>query len=214
MAKHKHGGEADGASSAAGGVAAVAMEIEAELRRLEDLAGAVKRAPLRSQKDVERAAGMVGQVTDHRVRFGAQLQALMAALAVARDRHEAAEQAIQRRAVEIQERAAEMTALLERLAELGQEATEIGALARSIGAPGQEAPAEDVVAEVQAIRERTGSLVARADALLKDAQAADLIEVARQADSLRQTVAAAHNKIAQLQRSLSAGEPPPPQRVC
>lgn len=200
-----------GGAAGAGALTAAAAALDAELRRFEELAGAVRRAPLDSQKGIERAAGVVREAAESQTRFATLLHAMMDAMGGARDRMQTAADAINARADEIRDRSNAYTALVQRLGELGQEAKEIGVVAQAVGARKKEAgeaPSPDVLEEIRSMRARMGGLAAQADQLAKDAQAADLVDIARQADSLRQTVGAAHNKVGLLEKSLSESAKP------
>ena len=201
----------------------IGTELDAELRRFEDLAATAQRAPLNSHKNIGRAAAMIGQAVDSQGRFTGHLQALAGAMASARDRFEVAALAINARAEEIQQRSDEHDALVQRLEALGQEALEIGALARTIGArkpleesAGAAPPAaertpqqnRDVLEEVRAVLTRMGALAQQADELAKATVAAGLVDLARQTDSLRQTLGSARQKVTLLERNLLANGPP------
>jgi len=191
------------APAGAGDVSSAGAEVDAELRRFEDFAAALKRAPLNSQKNIERAAEMLSQAQERRDRFVEQLQALIASLNVARTRQEAAEGVIQARAQEIERRAHEFAALLERLNQLGQDANAVGALVRNTASSEGESQ-EAVRVDIPEIRERMAKLATQADALARDAQATDMVDVARQADALRQMLASVHKKIIHLEQTLKA----------
>lgn len=194
-----------GGPAVRGDVSDAGAEVDAELRRFEDFAAALKRSPLNTQKGIERAAEMLGQTQERRDRFVEQLQALIGALNAARARQEAAEGVIQARAQEIERRAQEYGALLERLNQLGQEANAVGSLVKSSTTPEGEAQ-ENVRVDIPQIRERIAGLATQADALARDAQAVDIVDVARQADALRQMLGSVHKKIVHLEQSLSASD--------
>ena len=216
-------GQKDGDPEALGATSMVevATELDAELRRFEELAATARRAPLSSQKSIERAVGVIRQAAESQGRLTRHLQALLAAMGGARDRVEAAAGSLNARADEIQQRSEEHTTLLQRLAALGQEAMQIGAQAQGIGArkpreaddgadpaAAPAAPGPDVIEEVRAVLQRLVSLAQQADELAQATDAAGLVDLARQADSLRQTLGAARQKVTLLERSLLTNAPP------
>jgi DNA repair exonuclease SbcCD ATPase subunit len=211
-------GAGQGAAPAGPSIVDVATALDAELRRFEELAAAVRRAPLSTEKNIDRAAGLIRQAADCQDRFTTQLSALVGAMASTRDRVEAAARAINARAEEVRQRSAEHDALLKRLAALGQEAKEIGALAQAIAArkareggadPGA-APGsgDEALEEVRGMLARMTAVARQADELAKEASAAGIEDLARQADSLRQTLGSAHHKVTLLERNLVANRPP------
>ena len=227
MSKKDRQKDGDPGGARAASMVEVATDLDAELRRFEELAATARRAPLSSQKSIERAVGVIRQAAESQGRLTGHLHALLGAMGAARDRVEAAAGSLNVRADEIQERSEEHAGLMQRLASLGQEAMEIGAQAQGIGqrepreprepreagagedpdaAPG--APGPDVIEEVRAVLQRLVTLAQQADELAKATEAAGLVDLARQADSLRQTLGAARQKVTLLERSLLANGPP------
>lgn len=201
----------------------IAGELDAELRRFEELAAAARRTPLSSLKSIERAAGVIREAADSQKRLTDHLHGLLGAMASARDRVEASARALNARGEEIGQRSDEHAELLQRLAALGQETLEIGAIAQTIGtrrqpqgtagadpppASGTPEREPDVLAEIRTMLERMGTLVQKADELAAATDSAGFVDLARQADSLRQTLGTARHKVAALERSLLANGPP------
>jgi chromosome segregation ATPase len=207
----KNNGKGQGQGHAEGTTAplgAAAGALEHELRRFEELAASLKRAPLTSQKAIERAAQTVSEAAACQGRLGELLRALVQAIEEARLRQEAS-------AVSINERGDEIRARGERLGELLTSYSELGEEARGINAAAQEAAAlqsredEESVhathARLAAVDDRMAHLADRAHDLQRAAEADDFPEVARQAESMRQQMLSVRNRMKLLREKL----PPP-----
>src|SRR5207302_8533062 len=116
----------------------------------------------------------------------------MKALDAVRLRNEANVQGLQARSDEIQKKSEELTALLERFESIGMEAREITALAQGMGG------GEDTGTKLGELETRLGGVAEGARALWEQARDSGWSDVAGDADSLRQQVLAAKNKLALL----------------
>jgi len=186
-------------------LALAAAAVDQELRRFEQLSAAARRVPLNSQKNLERAARATQEAAESQERVGVQLHALIAAINAARDRNQATSDAIQARAREIQERQSELAELLRRFASIGEEAGVINGLVQSIAtkpADGSPNGSGGPAAQLQEVLDRMARVVEDARRMTEAAEAAGMVDLARQADALRQMVLAARNKVMLLQRSL------------
>lgn len=182
-----------------------AEALERELRTFEGLAEAVRKHPLSSQKNLERMAATLKEVTESDDRLSAGIQALLAAINHARERQEAQARAVHARAIELQQRAEELGALQQRYAALGVSAAELNALMQQIAARKSETGAADadLAAGLGELIEKLGQISGEAKHLTEIAREQDFADVMQQADALRQQLQAARNKLAQLQKSLS-----------
>src|SRR5262245_46302685 len=97
---------------AASELMSAALAFDEELERFGKLADAVNRAPLNSQKNLERAARMFDEVGAAEKRLGEAAQSLVMALNVARQKQETHAGVISERAKAIEQRTAAASELL------------------------------------------------------------------------------------------------------
>lgn len=193
-----------------GGRAALFDALEAllsELERFEELATGARRTPLDSQKNLERAVRSLQDALAVQGRIGERLGALIAAIDGVRTRQEATAGALTTRVTELQERADRYGAFGERLAALINDAAEVNALVQVCAAELKDSTAgkgAPPAGRVDAILERMSSLTETAEQLSKDAGADGWTDVERQADSLRQQMLAARNKLLIVRRGMPA----------
>lgn len=185
-----------------------AAALEAELERFEAIAAAVGRAPLNSQKAIEHAARLTRDASEAQGRYAQRLQALVAMVGSTGERQHVAAATINDRVAEIDARTTAHTALERRLGELGEEARGINARAQgAIGAGGVPSSPErlsELIGALGEIGERMDAAVASALDIARDATASDFVDVARQADSLRQQLLATRNRVGLLRRGLAS----------
>ena len=174
------------------GLEAAAAALEAELARFEDLSSTLKKIPLTSGKNLDRAAKATIEATESQERVGACVGALVQAVAKLRDRQAATASGLHARVTEIHEKTERFGALLQRLAALGDEARAINDL---IG----DDRGEDVLAQVHV---RMSAVLDTAQKLTADADAADVQDISRQGEALRQQLQATKNKLSLLQRRI------------
>jgi hypothetical protein len=198
-----------------GDLAEAARALEHELQRFEDLANAARRMPLDSHKAIERAAKAATETVAGQGRVDLALGALVRVITTVRERHEANVAAVQARGEEIRLRADQLGPLLERQAALAEEGRTINQLVQAAAEQQRAATTPEgiraLVTVVLGIEERMSKLVEGARELVQAATSASMADVAGQADSLRQQVAAARNKLALLRKSLQAQVPDPSQ---
>ena len=176
---------------------AAAAALESELARFDELATTLKRIPLDSGKNLDRAARATGEIAESQQRVGMQVGALVTAVAAARERQQVTADTLHARVQEIQERTNKFGELLKQFATLGEDARTINALMTDEGAAGA------VVVRLQEAQARMGAVLDRADALRKDAESHDIQDIARQADALKQQLHAARNKLNLLRQRLA-----------
>jgi chromosome segregation ATPase len=166
----------------------VALALDHELRRFEELAGQAARVKLNTEKNLERATDALTRAAESQDRIHAHVQKLVAAVATARQKQESDAAALVERAREIAARRKEFAGLLHRMGALGTAAREMQDLLR-------EGPAriDEVQTRMQQVADEAGD-ISRA------AGEKDMEDLARQADVLRQQVLAARNKVALLSK--------------
>jgi hypothetical protein len=195
-----------------GDLTEAARELEQELKRFEDLTAAARRMPLDTKKGLERAAKATAETAVGQERVDRALGALVAAIAAVRARHEANVATLNERGEEIRLRAEALSPLVERFGALGEEGRAINQLVHEVAIRQRDASTPEVmreiVASLEAIEARMAKLIDDARELGQAATAASSADVADQASSLRQQVAAARNKVGLLRKSLAEKLPP------
>ncbi len=177
-----------------GGLGEAAASVEAALRKFDELVAALKRAPLESRKHIERAARTLQDAAENQEACGAALAALATALGEARQRNEESARALAARATEIQARAVEHDELTAGLRAIAQRASALNADVKDLA----HADASTLRAKIEEILRSLDGIATASDELRRRAHAAALEDVAREADALHQTLAAAKKKLAQL----------------
>jgi hypothetical protein len=173
-------------------LSAASEALEAELARFEELANTLKKIPLNSGKNLDRAAKATAEVTDSQERVGARVGALVQAVSRVRERQEGTAASLHVRVNEIQEKTLVFGKLLERLSALGDEARAINELIGTAG-PGV----------IDAVQTRMSGVLDTAQKLTTDAGAEDLEDISRQGEALRQQIQATKNKLSLLQKRVT-----------
>jgi hypothetical protein len=177
-----------------------AVSLEEELKRFESLVSEACRLPLTSQKNIEKTAAKLGELGTIDQLLGPRIQGLMAAISGVGERQQANAQALQVRAAELKTRSEELHQLLGAHATLGQNAAELNTLVQQVSSLGREGepPSEEMVAGLERFLVKAGELIESATRLVQDANEKSFEDLARQADSLRQQLLSARNKISLL----------------
>jgi len=166
---------------------AAAAALDAELRRFDQIAELLSRLKLDSEKNLDRAARATQDAAQSEEKVAAAVRDLVAAVARARERQENQAKVVAERAREVGARRAELETIAQRFVELGAEATAINALLKEGGNLGEAAERMEKIAE-------------SAKALRDDAEKREFGEPARQAESLRQQMLSARNKLKLVER--------------
>jgi DNA repair exonuclease SbcCD ATPase subunit len=189
----------------------VAATIDDDVRRLEELSTGNRKIELNSEKNIARAAQELQRALEHQQRLAEGLRGLGEAMVRLQVRQQAALDALGARAAQIQQRMARLSEHMQRFGELGAQAAEVSAMLQALpslqpGADsantGKTAAEATVLIEVD---ERFTALVDGAKALAELAHDEDFVDVARQADALKQKVQAMRGRLAQLVRAQAAG---------
>ncbi len=188
-------------------LAAAAAALDAELARYADLAAEVERMPLTSEKNLNRAARALAEAAESQERVGGHVASLVAAITTARIEQQTSAERLLARAQEIQRRVNQLEALTTRFAQLGQDARAMNALVQEAAAPVADARSPEGAAELAArlsgIDTRMGEIIDSARDLSETANAEEMSDVGQKADSLRQQLQAARNKVKLLQKSFT-----------
>lgn len=183
-----------------------AEALETQLKRFEALAEQLRKTPLNSEKNLERASKLLRDVAEMDQQLNGSVSALVTAVTASRDRQHAQAEAVNAYAQELQNRAETFRALLERYGALGQSAAELNQRMQEFATRRSEAQTDEqnaeLVSTLDALSERMGQVAEEAQAVTRYAEEQDFSDVGRQADSLRQQILSARNKLNLLRKGL------------
>lgn len=186
------------ASSPSGPLAHAAAEFERELARYEKIAAELGRTPVRSQKTLVRTQKLLSESAECEQTLGARLRALLEAMNGARDKQQRSMEQTLAAARALETRASEFSALLERVSALGSRARETSEPAMQALADSKESEQGGLlIRSLEELGDRMQTIIHDADAIARDAETGDWPEVARDVQSLKQQVIAAHGKLVQ-----------------
>ena len=183
-----------------------AQVIEQDLERLEGLSRSVQNARLDTDKNIARAGRILGEAVQQQEQLGASLRKLGESMGRMQLRQQAAIESIAARAQDVQRQATLLTEHMERFAALGVKAAEATRLLQALPSTDESGATESEVAGGQAtvmlvdVEARLHALSDEAKALAHSARAAELTEVSKDADSLRQRIDSARGRLSQLVR--------------
>jgi DNA repair exonuclease SbcCD ATPase subunit len=163
-----------------------AESLESEIANLEAQARATRKIPLNSERNITRAAKELAETAQFQERLAAGLQALASAMAQLQARQQAALEPLAAFATETQTRMQRLSEHMHAFGLLGAAAGEVTALIQSGG---------DRAEVVTAVDAQLTSIENGARALLDVARNDDYPDVVREADSLKQRVAALRKKL-------------------
>jgi uncharacterized protein YoxC len=185
---------------------AAAEDLDEQLRRFESLTEQFQKAPLNSEKSLERASKLLRDVAEQDRVLNESVSALVAAVSGARDRQQKNAEAVNEHAQYLEKRAETFKTLLERYGALGQSAAELNQRMQDFAAKRAEPQTAEknveVVASLEGLSERMGQVADEAQAVVKLAEEQDFADIGRQADSLRQQILSARNKLGLLRKGL------------
>lgn len=186
-----------------------AEALEAQLTRFESLAEQFRKAPLNSEKSLERASKLLRDVAEQDQQLNASVSALVAAVTATRDRQQQQAESVNAHAQELQQRAETFKTLLERYGALGQSAAELNQRmqefaarrSQSQGTGEQNKELIDILENLDKSMEKVAEEAQRVTGL---AEEKDFTDIGRQADSLRQQLLSARNKLNLLKKGLAS----------
>ncbi len=167
-----------------------AQTIENDQRRLEDLAYALDKTKLQSEKTIARAGRELQEALQQQEQLAVSLRGLGQAMANMQERQQAAVAALRKRAEQIQARRGQLAEFMTRYAALGAKAAE---LLQTISSTLE---AADQKAAIAIAHERLTPVIEEATSLAKSAREEDFTEVAHEADVLKQKFHAIKNQLA------------------
>jgi len=166
---------------------AAAAALDAELRRFDQIADLLARLKLDSEKNLDRATRAVQDAAQSEEKIADAVRDLVGAVARSRGRQEEQGKAVAERAREVGARREELQMIVARFAELGAEASSISSLLKEGGNLAEAAERMEKIAE-------------SAKAMRDHAEQREFGEAARQAESLRQQMLSARNKLKLVER--------------
>lgn len=182
-----------------------ASKIETELARLEHLLEELGR-PINSEKTLRRAgnsleecSGSEEQLAAHLVAFGQAIQGVQA-------RQQRCMEELNERATALRLRHEGRSALVEQLSQLGQLTSQISQPLTSLGEASGEVTAE-LLASIAEVAARLEQAVAEASQIAARARESDWVDLARDADGLKQQLLALKNHVSLGQRKLASQAP-------
>jgi hypothetical protein len=182
------------------------------LERFAALAEGLRKGKLDSQRNLEKAAETLKQVAGCEEELQAHAQALMAALAGARDAQQEQAEGVRTRALEIQARSEDLARLMRGFEAIGKDAAALNAAAQQLAArkrtPDEMVKDGELLAGLDELQERMTAVLAAGETLAAEARAADYDDLSRKVDALRQQILAARNKINLLKEALVRAAPP------
>ena len=173
-----------------------AEALEDELRRLGSVAHEAQRLPLDSQRNLERTREKLAELGAVDERLRPLVAALMAAVKQLVDDQQAQAVALGARTEEVRRRAEAFQALMLRYAELGKSFHELNELVQEFAGSGlAKGPPAAEPPSLETVQASIARLVDAATEVAQAARSDGFEDVARQADSLRQQLLAARNKL-------------------
>jgi hypothetical protein len=191
-----------------GPLAMAATAFEAELSRYEALTAEAARGPISSEKALARAKKQLEESAECELLLAEYLTAVIAAMDGARRKQEACMEQALATAHRLQARSLEFVSFTERFATLGLRAREVNEpVAAVVARKSNGAPATELLAGLRDVLTRTEGIIADAEALARDAASADWGDIARAAESLKQQVQSARNRVLLAERMVSEQAP-------
>jgi hypothetical protein len=185
-------------STPSGPLTAAAAEFERELAHYEKIAAELSRNPVRSQKTLARTQKLLTESAECEQALGVRLRALLEAMNGARDKQQQAMEQTLAAARSLEARAVEFSQLIERVAALGTRARETSEPAMQALTESKESDQGGLLMRsLEQLSDRMQAIIKDADQIARDAETGDWPDVARDVQSLKQQVIAAHGKVVQ-----------------
>jgi hypothetical protein len=185
-----------------------AAALEGELREYDELAREAERIRIDGERGLRRAAAIVNESGGVSERIQERLRALVGEIEGARLRQVESLKVLLEAATTVEKRAQQHRVLMERFAALGEAAGHVNTLTlalsekRSAGASDTE-----LLHDLQGIQTHIALVLAEAETLSHCAREEQWPDLARQADSVRQQVSSAKNKLAMAHKAVAMRAP-------
>ncbi len=182
-----------------------AYALEAEFREVDALMQTALRLPLVSQRNLERTAGALTELSKVEERVAPKLAALLGALDVLRNGQQGTIAQLQERVQEFLARRETFEGLTARYREILADGNRLNGTVQEFAAkhakPGEGMASADTMTT---IIDELGRLVAATEELRAQAKAAEFAELAHETDGLRQQLSSARNRMSQVAEQLAS----------
>lgn len=176
-----------------------ALNLDLEFTQFARIAEELERVSILSEKGLDKARAFLTELDACGKRIGSGMQALANALDKAREQTEKVASAVSNRAVEVNQRQEESQHMFERLRVLGDMARTItGAVVNLKKTSDENISDEDralISAQLPEVNAQLNVFVEEARKLTEDAKLKHMVELERSAQSLRQSIQAASNRL-------------------
>jgi DNA repair exonuclease SbcCD ATPase subunit len=173
----------------------IAADFEAEVVRLEGITARIARIELTTDRTIQRAGELMKEAAESHERFLAKLSALIEAVDSARQRHNASAEVLSQCAQALEGRRVEYEAFQQRFAALGSEAREIIGMIQPATQESADPDGEAMLKRLRVARQRLDGAAESARALSRDARAANLTDLEREADAINQQLQSLSRKL-------------------
>jgi hypothetical protein len=195
-------------SKAPSALLAAATALDEELRAYDDLAHDAQRAKIDSERGLRQAIGIVQDSGRRNDRIQERLRVLVGEIENARIRQAESLSILLDTARTVQARAQEHEALMGRFSVLGESAKNLNTLTKELSERRAAGASETELLEgLNSIQLQMAAVVGEAEALTERAREQQWPEIARQADSVRQQVLSAKNKLALAHKAVASRAP-------
>lgn len=189
-------------------IAAAAAMFEQDLSRYEQLSSELKSIAINSQKNLLRATKLLEESAACEQKLADAVNMLVEAMQVARLKQRSCGEATLEAAKRIEARMVEHAALMNRFATLGERARSASEPVAAVMA--QHAASVDpgeLARGLGEVTERMDVIVSETETMIREAETGDWSDLVREAESLKQKVQAARNKVLITQRKVAERAP-------
>lgn len=176
-------------------LATAAAELEAEIDTIEALTRRLSKIELDSRKNIVAAAELMKEAAEGHGRFATQLGSVVEAVNALRARQNESAGALNEMAANLEARRQTYEALEERFGALAQEARRVTELFQEKPAEGESR--DGLLAKMRSAGEALAPVIEAARAVAAEAATANMTDLQRDADGLRQQLQALANKLKQ-----------------
>jgi chromosome segregation ATPase len=187
---------------------AAAAAVDEELQEYDELAREAQRIVLDGERSLARAARVLSASTTRQPQIQEKLQALVTEIEAARVRQQASLDTLVEVSRALEARATDFDGLMRRFADVGQSAQSIHQLTSDLAAmKAAGAPETQILEGLRKLEDEMMAVAEDAGRLAQDAEQKGWPEISRQADSVRQQVSAAKNKLSLAFKTVAARAP-------
>jgi len=187
---------------------AAAQAFEDELDALDALVTQLERASITSEKTLQRSGLLLEEASRAHERLGACLASLVGAINTIQQRQQVALDRVLEETRRVEGRSHELRAIMEQFAALGARARDVNGPVNAVVAQKESgAPPEALLESLGSVEQLIAGVVTDADGVVTVARAGNWPDVARDAQSLRQSMHAALNRLSLARREVAGRAP-------